>query len=77
MTATPQEHFAAMARAIESAAGPFGGAVVVVPPGGEKTISILISDSNGDPAFFFATIHSKLKIVIDEIASKPTGPFHR
>lgn len=69
--------FKEMAEAIEhNAEQGFGGAVVVVPPSsGGDPISILILDSQGDPAQFWSTIQTRISIVLDTLKdrSRPGG----
>jgi len=51
----------------------FGGAAVIIPPtvtGVEQPIELLLLDAQGDPAQFFATISSRLQIMVREIDDK-------
>jgi hypothetical protein len=61
--------FTEMARALVHNKGQgFGGAVVIVPPdNGGESIELLLLDSRGDPAQFWATVKSRLELRLREI----------
>ena len=46
------------------AAGGFGGAVVIVPPGSADPIEILMLDPHADLAMFWGTIRTKIDIAL-------------
>jgi hypothetical protein len=57
--------FTAMAERIEqNATQPFGGAVVIVPPGTGQAIEMLMLDPNSDLAMFWSTIRTKIDILL-------------
>lgn len=67
-----------MARKIDlNQANGFGGAVVIQPPGGGESVSILTLDGGDDPAFFWATLQSKIGMLIEQIRDRESGnnPF--
>jgi hypothetical protein len=62
------DRFAAMAlRISHNADQPFGGAVVVVPPGGGEAIEILMLDGHADPAIFWGNLKTKIDFVLMEL----------
>jgi hypothetical protein len=65
------EPFDEMAASIKHNKGQgFGGACVIVPPGGENTISLLLLDGAQDPAQFFALVKTKCEIALNAIDDK-------
>jgi hypothetical protein len=59
------DRFTAMAKRIEQNADqPFGGAVVIVPPSGASPIEMLMLDPASDLAMFWATIKTKIEILL-------------
>lgn len=63
------DRFAAMAVRIahmnaSPASAGFGGAVVIVPPGGSEPIEILMLDPHADLAMFWGTIRTKIDIAL-------------
>jgi hypothetical protein len=61
----PAKHFEDMARRVtDNQNHPFGGAVVIVPPGGQAPIEMLMLDPNSDLAMFWATIKTKIEILL-------------
>lgn len=61
----PASSFAAMAaRITQNASQPFGGAVVIIPPGTGQTIELLMLDPNSDLAIFWTTIRTKIDIAL-------------
>lgn len=67
--------FTEMARALEHNKGQgFGGAVVIIPPdGGGESIELLLLDSRGDPAQFWATVKTRIDIRLSELDDKRRG----
>ena len=62
---TIADAFRAMADKIErNGADSFGGAVVVVPPGGGDPVHILVLDSQQDPSMFWGNLKTKCDIAI-------------
>ena len=63
------ERFRAMAAAIEhNANATFGGAVVIIPPANAgEAIELLILDLKADPAQFWSTIDTRIKIKLAEL----------
>ncbi len=62
--------FTVMADRIErNPTSEFGGACVIVPPGGGDPISFLLIDAKGDVAQFYGAIKAKLEIAIEELRS--------
>ena len=54
----------------------FGGACVIIPPaGGGDPIELLMLDSKGDPAQFWATISTRIQIVLEDLKVKQQQPF--
>ena len=61
----PASYFDSMAKRItKNADQPFGGAVVIVPPGTNQPIEILMLDPNSDMALFWGTIRTKIDIAL-------------
>ncbi len=61
------ERFRAMADRIERNPSEFGGACVVIPPGGGEGIEFLLIDAKGDVAQFFGAILTKVQVVMEEM----------
>ena len=55
---------------IHNAGGEFGGACVIVPPGGGKTIELLMLDSAADEGQFWSTIMTRIQMAIAESDKK-------
>jgi hypothetical protein len=54
----------------------FGGAAVIIPPNnGGKPVELLILDASSDPAQFWATVMTRIKLVVDEIETKSRQGF--
>jgi hypothetical protein len=63
---TAADRFTAMAdRITQNAAQPFGGAVVIVPPGGGTAIELLMLDPQADIAMFWSAITTKIGIIME------------
>ena len=78
--AEPAKRFAAMAQRIDDNIGePFGGAVVIVPPGGGESIEILMLDPHADLAMFWSAISTKIGIALQalEAEKRQRGGFGR
>jgi len=45
---------------------PFGGACVIVPPGGGKPVELLMLDTAEDEGQFWATIMTRIQMAINE-----------
>jgi len=72
------ERFKAMADRIERNPQEFGGAVVIVPPGGGEPIEFLLIDAKGDVGQFFGSIKAKLEVYLEELRSvQQRGPQWR
>ncbi len=61
------ERFRAMADRIERNPSEFGGACVIVPPGGGEGIEFLLIDARGDVAQFYSAIQTKLQISLKDM----------
>ena len=61
------ERFRAMADRIERNPFEFGGACVVIPPGGGEGIEFLLIDAKGDTAQFYSAIQTKIQIALKEM----------
>jgi hypothetical protein len=61
------ERFRIMANRIERNPSEFGGACVIIPPGGSEGIEFLLIDSKGDIVQFFSTIQAKIQFVLKEM----------
>ncbi len=54
----------------------FGGAAVIIPPvGGGKPVELLMLDASSDPAQFWATVMTRIKLVVDEIEHQTRQGF--
>ena len=76
----PATLFKEMAEAITHNAGQaFGGAAVVVAPGGAEPISLLMLDSSADIATFYATLQTRITLLLkgledqQRVATMPWG----
>ncbi len=71
------DHFRAMADQIERNVDlKFGGAYVIIPPGGTEPISVLVMDTKEDPAAFFNLLEWRIKnemALIDEQQRRAAG----
>jgi hypothetical protein len=70
------ERFRVMAERIERNPQEFGGACVIVPPGGTEPIEFLLIDAKGDVAQFYGTIKSKLEIQLEELRAAQQKQQH-
>jgi hypothetical protein len=71
----PALYFEAMAARIRSnTPKDFAGALLVVPPGGEEPIELLMIDPKQDLAHFWATIHSKVQVSAQEFQQRHQNP---
>jgi hypothetical protein len=61
------ERFRAMANRIERNPSEFGGACVIIPPGGGEGIEFLLIDAKGDVAQYYGTILTKVQVVMEEM----------
>jgi hypothetical protein len=57
-------------RIAHNADAKFGGACVVVPPGGGKPVELLVLDASEDEGQFWATILTRIQTAIAEIDQK-------
>jgi hypothetical protein len=64
------DRFRTMAERIDRNPSEFGGACVIVPPGGGDPIEFLLVDPNSDLAQFYATIQSKLQMQLEALKDK-------
>lgn len=54
----------------------FGGAAVIIPPAnGGRPVELLLLDASSDPAQFWATVMTRIKITTDEIETKARQGF--
>jgi hypothetical protein len=66
----PSVHFSAMAqRIIHNAGGEFGGAAVIISPGGIQ-IEVLMLGAGSDEAQFLSTIKTRIDIKLAEVDEK-------
>lgn len=54
------------ARIIHNEGAKFGGACVIVPPGGGKPVELLVLDAAEDEGQFWATILTRIQVAINE-----------
>lgn len=59
--------FRSMAERIDRNPSEFGGACVIVPPGGGDPIEFLLVDPKSDISQFFGTLKSKIEVMLEEI----------
>ena len=66
------KRFHAMADRIDHSVerGTFGGAAVIVPPGGQQPIELLLLDPNADIAQFLATVATRIQVMMKEIENQ-------
>jgi hypothetical protein len=65
------DRFRAMADAIDLNVGkPFGGAVVIIPPGDDVPIEMLILDSREDGLQFYSTIKTMAEVAYNNLLVK-------
>lgn len=69
------DRFRAMAERIDRNPSEFGGACVIVPPGGGEPIQFLLVDPKSDVAQFFGTLQSKIAVVLEEMRSQQHRAF--
>lgn len=55
----------------------FGGAAVIIPPGGGEPIEVLILDSQGDVAQFWGTIKGRIAMVLQNLDDQAKMGFGR
>lgn len=53
----------------------FGGAAVIIPPGGGEPIEVLILDSQGDVAQFWGTIKGRIAMVLQSLEDQAKMGF--
>jgi hypothetical protein len=70
---SPSEPFKRMTKRIEDDPSNFGGACVIVPPGGHDPIEFLMIDPKGDVAVFLGTIKTKLEMMLADLHEKQRG----
>jgi hypothetical protein len=68
--ATQAERFRVMAARIDRNPAEFGGACVIVPPGGGDPIEFLVVDPKGDLAHFYSSIQTKIQVALEELKDK-------
>jgi hypothetical protein len=61
------ERFRVMADRIERNPQEFGGACVIIPPGGGEGIEFLLIDAKGDVAQFYGAVTTKVQVVMEEM----------
>ena len=61
------EKFRAMADRIDRNPSEFGGACVIIPPGGGEGIEFLLIDAKGDVAQFYGAVTTKVQVVMEEM----------
>jgi hypothetical protein len=67
MPTVTSEPFTRMAERIaHNADATFGGACVLVPPGGGKSLELLMLDTAEDEGQFWATILTRIQVAINE-----------
>ena len=64
------DRFRAMADRIERNPSEFGGAVVIVPPGGGDPIEFLLVDPKSDLGQFFGTLKAKIELQLSELQDR-------
>lgn len=65
------DKFRAMAEAIDLNEGkPFGGAVVIIPPGDDAAIEMLVLDSREDGLQFFTNIKTMADVAYNNLLQK-------
>lgn len=75
MTAEPAEFFRSMADRIDrNKPEEFSGALLVVPPGADKPIEILLINPAQDLAAFWATVSSTIQVAAAEFQQKMQNP---
>ena len=67
------ERFRVMADRIERNPSEFGGAVVIVPPGGGEPIEFLLIDAKGDAGQFYGAVTTKIQVVLEELKAHQQG----
>ena len=55
----------------------FGGAALIVPPGGGEAIAILLIDPKQDAASFWGAVQAKVAIAVAEMQEAQNSPFGR
>lgn len=54
----------------------FGGAAVIIPPNnGGKPVELLLLDASSDPAQFWSTVMTRIKLVVDELDNQARQGF--
>lgn len=76
---TDADRFHKMGERIAHNAGvsQFGGAAVIIPPGGGEPIEVLILDSQGDVAQFWGTIKGRIAMVLQNLEDQAKMGFGR
>lgn len=64
------ERFRVMAEWIERNPAEFGGACVIVPPGGGEGIEFLLIDARGDVSQFFGAVTTKVQVMLEELKER-------
>lgn len=62
--------FTAMAERVERNLAEFGGACVIVPPGGGTPIEFLLIDPKSDIAQFYGALKTKIDMQLEELRSQ-------
>jgi len=62
--------FTSMAERIARNPQEFGGACVIVPPGGGDPIEFMLIDTKGDVAQFYATVMTKVQVVLEGLKER-------
>jgi len=65
------------ARIDKNANAEFGGAALIVPPGGGEPIAILLIDPKRDVASFWGAVQAKVAIAVAEMQEAQNSPFGR
>ena len=55
----------------------FGGAALIVPPGGGEPIAVLLIDPKQDIASFWGAVQAKVAIAVAEMQDAQNSPFGR
>jgi hypothetical protein len=75
---SPAAAFRAMAERIgRNEPAEFGGAALIMPPGGGEAITILLIDPKRDVASFWGAVQGKVAIAVAEMQEAQNSPFGR